>query len=130
MHVFGRAPIDLKICVQEFKKNYSTEDKVVVLYELMYAYVIPQLKQELADYKKILFADVNQQRVIQNMPNSTVQQSKLKVKNSFELNGLYFTLPENEKIENYSIFYIGEENVALTQIMLEFSVCKVWLLSF
>lgn len=97
--------------------------QVIVLFELVYANSVPEMEKlvQQEGIKNVHFAKVKRNRVIQYVASEKLVEEE--TSGSYRsINGLEFEYPDNTDIK---FFYIGEENVRFTQMIMEYSIHQV-----
>ncbi|MBN3302346.1 DPH2 synthase, partial [Amia calva] len=136
MYVFGRRPVDLQKCASSFRELYPDKDShVVILYDVMYFFAMDDLLQLLqSEYSNVIMSLINVEGTTSSgckqtdgpqqetgetgtLPSSTVGHVVCKF-------GRRFGLRDGLSLENYGMFYVGQEGVTLTNFMMTFNQCS------
>lgn len=132
MYVFGRKPIDLQLCTLSFRERFpDPQSHVVILYDVTYSHVIDALVQSLKEsYHNVVASTLvmdhcHSERQIQHSPtesecNGPELGEDSRVVQKF---GRRFCLKEGLSVEDYSMFYIGQEGTTLTNFMMTWTRC-------
>ncbi|XP_071118174.1 2-(3-amino-3-carboxypropyl)histidine synthase subunit 2-like [Haliotis cracherodii] len=122
LFIFGQRPVDQSDCFVKFRELFPDEEsKVVVLYDTYYAYIVDDIFNELQKSHKSLVLS----RLL--TPNSDSDSAQDKSRSPvFTRCNRTVRLPESELIHNYSIFYLGGESLALTNLMMNFTKCAFY----
>ncbi|XP_061191855.1 2-(3-amino-3-carboxypropyl)histidine synthase subunit 2-like [Saccostrea echinata] len=139
LYVFGHQEIDVTDCIEKFCSLYSAEDNVVLIYDTEYAYVAESISSQLTPYFKNLtasqldlsntglesFCSENTSSSQENNDlNSSASVSTDSQVSVFRKCGRLFpNLSEQEFNESRKIFYIGEESLTLSNLMMTFNKC-------
>ncbi|XP_074642007.1 2-(3-amino-3-carboxypropyl)histidine synthase subunit 2-like [Tubulanus polymorphus] len=112
LHVFGEAFIDVDDCYEKLSEIFpDKQSKVVVLYDVVYAYAMKKLEKLLTmDYTKIVFSSLN-------VNGSSEKHDETKT--VIDKFGRTFLI--DAEIQDYSMFYIGEEGLTLSNFILSFN---------
>ncbi|XP_023663156.1 2-(3-amino-3-carboxypropyl)histidine synthase subunit 2 [Paramormyrops kingsleyae] len=136
MYVFGKRPIDLSKCATAFQELYPDhQSHVVVLYDVVYSHIIDDLLKLLQpEYVNVITSVLNVDGVVCKSYGQILQQAKDTGHTEAELAlygdrlvhkyGRQFILKEGCSIEDYSIFYVGQEGVTLTNFMMTWNKCS------
>ncbi|XP_067679794.1 2-(3-amino-3-carboxypropyl)histidine synthase subunit 2-like isoform X2 [Haliotis asinina] len=118
LFIFGQRPVDQSDCVVKFQELFPYEEsKVVIMYDTYYAYIVDDIFNELRKSHKSLVLS----RLL--TPNSESDKSRSSV---FTRCNRTVHLDDSEVIDNYSIFYLGGESLALTNLMMNFNKCAFY----
>ncbi|KFK35174.1 hypothetical protein AALP_AA5G249400 [Arabis alpina] len=135
--VFGKASINVSSCVEHLLDYVSKSDKpIMILYGLEYAHVIPCIQEELMErlglsktesQSKFSVADVLCSFISPTKdPRESMEHPEPSGKSgNYRLGGLTWDLPEESKIEDYLLFWIGTDNSAFANVVLTFNGCDV-----
>ena len=129
-HVFGQNyRLDIDQCYESLRDYASSVDTtVVVLFDLINSHAVSILKKRSVEDKisNIVFGKLNPLRVVQNMPGEVQTESDPNEQEldesvaHYEANGLKFDVPLEHK-DTFKFYFIGEDSVQLTQIMMDFN---------
>lgn len=132
MYVFGKRPVDLQKCVLSFHSLYpDRQSNIIILYDVTYFHIIDDLLDLLSpEYpnvvKSVLHVDGNQCCILGSIQGQHIDspthshQDGCKYVHKF---GRVFSLKEEYKVEDYSMFYIGQEGATLTNFMMTWNQC-------
>ncbi|GLU12966.1 hypothetical protein SLE2022_296190 [Rubroshorea leprosula] len=145
-YVFGKASISISSCLENLLNHTLTNEKpILVLYGLEYAHAIPRIKEELVESLRsygpkskvdIQFADVmcSMRNPSEDQRNSNGLLGILGTSNDgsaaaadtrYSIGGLIWDIPEEHKMEDYLLFWIGPENSAFANVVLTFNNCEI-----
>ncbi|XP_058887635.1 2-(3-amino-3-carboxypropyl)histidine synthase subunit 2-like isoform X2 [Acipenser ruthenus] len=137
MHVFGRKAVDLERCAESFREHYpDTQSHVIILYDVVYFFIMGNLQHILeSEYANVVMSQIStdgtqcysprqtdkphEAAQAETNPNQTDAQFVRKF-------GRQFALREGCSLEDYRIFYIGQEGVTLTNFMMTFNQCSFY----
>ncbi|XP_056104397.1 2-(3-amino-3-carboxypropyl)histidine synthase subunit 2 [Rhinichthys klamathensis goyatoka] len=129
LHVFGKRPIDVQQCVAAFKELYpDRQSHVIILYDVTYSHAIGDLRTLLCDiYPNVA---VSLLKTDYSCGAELIQDSCV---NSDHLNsqddrvifkfGRQFSVKKGQSVDDYSMFYIGQEGLTLTNFMMTWNHC-------
>ncbi|KAJ8375493.1 hypothetical protein SKAU_G00060730 [Synaphobranchus kaupii] len=135
MYAFGKGPVDLQKCVSSFHDLYpDRQSNIIILYDVIYYHVIDDLLDILSpQYPNVvistLHVDGNQCYVMRSIhglhidSGGTLKHSHQDGHKSIHKFGREFRLKEGYKVEDYSMFYIGQEGATLTSFMMTWNQC-------
>ncbi|XP_074858624.1 2-(3-amino-3-carboxypropyl)histidine synthase subunit 2 [Carettochelys insculpta] len=113
LHVFGRRALDTERCAGAFRELYpDRQSHVVVLSEVAYAHALGELEQLLCpEYPHVVFSRL----ACAGAPAGPglVQQS-----------GRLLALEAQRGLQDYAVFYVGAEGLALTNFLLSWNCCR------
>ncbi|XP_077085359.1 2-(3-amino-3-carboxypropyl)histidine synthase subunit 2 [Siphateles boraxobius] len=125
LHVFGKRPIDVQQCVAAFKELYpDRQSHVIILYDVTYSHAIGDLRTLLCDIYpnaavSLLKTDYScGAELIQNSDHLNSQDDRLIFKF-----GRQFGVKKGQSVDDYSMFYIGQEGLTLTNFMMTWNHC-------
>ncbi|XP_059840077.1 2-(3-amino-3-carboxypropyl)histidine synthase subunit 2 [Hypanus sabinus] len=137
MYVFGQKSIDLYQCAAAFRALYPDKfTYVIMLCDVIYSYALDELQQLLQpEYENLVVSAVCAYRNgttdpcttdgLHNESDIDVQgsssQSCLQVINKF---GRQFTIHDGRSVNDYNMFYIGQESPTLTNFMMTWNQCS------
>ncbi|XP_051867897.1 2-(3-amino-3-carboxypropyl)histidine synthase subunit 2 [Pristis pectinata] len=141
MYVFGQKSIDLYQCAASFRALYPDKSTyVIILYDVIYSYALDELQQLLQpEYENLVVSTVCSYRngttdlcgtdglhsesdvVIQGSCNHASNQPSLQVINKF---GRQFTIHDDRSVNDYDMFYVGQESPTLTNFMMTWNRCS------
>ncbi|XP_041924737.1 2-(3-amino-3-carboxypropyl)histidine synthase subunit 2 [Alosa sapidissima] len=132
MYVFGRQPIDPQQCALSFKELYpDSQSHVVILYDVIYSHAIDALVKLLKEtYPNIVASTLvmdhcQSHEQAQGSPsesdcNGPAPGTDSKVVQKF---GRRFCLEEGVRVEDYCMFYVGQEGATLTNFIMTWNRC-------
>uniref|UniRef100_A0A2P2JKD5 2-(3-amino-3-carboxypropyl)histidine synthase subunit 2 n=1 Tax=Rhizophora mucronata TaxID=61149 RepID=A0A2P2JKD5_RHIMU len=147
--VFGKASIKISDCANTLSNIASTSSKpIVVLFGLEYAHAIPNVRAELIAASSLLsgsksnsqfhFADVMcsvisplkdhkySDELLGPVGDSTDSaEVPVAAGSRHSIGGLIWDLPGGHTMEDYSIFWIGSQNSAFSNVVLTFNSCEI-----
>ncbi|CAG8446404.1 5867_t:CDS:10 [Diversispora eburnea] len=111
-----RQPIDLKHCLEVFDNFFGNDDNsqkkiIIILYDVVYAHCIEE--EQHSKNESVPLKEQEIQETIQEEIQGKIQ-------------GRSYSLPKGTKIEDCTLFYIGEEGPTLTNILLTYNKCNVY----
>ncbi|XP_069128208.1 2-(3-amino-3-carboxypropyl)histidine synthase subunit 2-like [Argopecten irradians] len=124
LYVFGRARVDVEDCGGKFRELFpDTSSLIVMVYDTIYSQAINTIKGALeTDYHNLVFsvldipshcsADLQGQGDCVSCQRHGSNVTKC---------GRTFWLPAESSINSYSMFYIGDESLTLTNLMMTFN---------
>ncbi|XP_009876947.1 PREDICTED: diphthamide biosynthesis protein 2, partial [Apaloderma vittatum] len=109
LHIFGQQPLDIGRCAEAFRELYpNRQSRVVVLSDVVYAHAMDDLEQQLCpEYPDIIFSRVVCGDAPGPTPPGEVRQF-----------GRQFQVKTPGGLQDYAMFYVGAEGLALTNFML------------
>lgn len=148
LFIFGKASISVSNCVTNLRNCGQRIGKpILVLYGLEYAHAIQEIKEELiSDVPRFfgstsglepLYADVRCSIVCPSETSKSENRLKLVVDSeasnglvkgtsmAYCIGGLTWSLPEGHKMDDYLIFWIGWDNPAFSNVVLQFNSCEI-----
>ncbi|XP_062619989.1 2-(3-amino-3-carboxypropyl)histidine synthase subunit 2-like [Saccostrea cucullata] len=140
LYVFGHQEIDVTDCIEKFRSLYSAEDNVVLIYDTEYAYVAESISSQLiptfknltvsqldlpsSDLQSLCSENTTSIQERRTDINSTAPVSTDSQTPVFSKCGRLFpNLSDQEFNESRKIFYIGEESLTLSNLMITFNKC-------
>lgn len=135
LYVFGHKEIDVLDGVQKFSSLYSKEDNVVLIYDTDYSHVLDEISNHLTPvYKNLTISQLDLPTSLSNSPNSANQEKNIESNDSqigaltsnttFRKCGRLFpNLTKQNFNESMKIFYIGEEGLSMSNLMMTFNKC-------
>ncbi|XP_009086898.3 2-(3-amino-3-carboxypropyl)histidine synthase subunit 2 [Serinus canaria] len=114
LHIFGQQPLDVGRCAEAFRELYPEQQScVVVLSDVVYAHAMGELEQQLRpEYPNIIFSRL----VCGDPPGPAVPGEEWKF-------GRQFLVEAAGGLQDYAMFYVGAEGLALTSFMLTWNCC-------
>ncbi|XP_009076399.1 PREDICTED: diphthamide biosynthesis protein 2, partial [Acanthisitta chloris] len=114
LHIFGQQPLDVRRCAEAFRELYpERQSRVVVLSDVVYAHAMGELEQHLCpEYPNIIFSRV----VCGDPAGPTLPREERRF-------GRQFLVEAPEGLQDYAMFYVGAEGLALTSFMLTWNRC-------
>ncbi|XP_066411863.1 2-(3-amino-3-carboxypropyl)histidine synthase subunit 2 [Molothrus aeneus] len=114
LHIFGQQPLDVGRCAEAFRELYpEQQSRVVVLSDVVYAHAMGELEQQLRpEYPNIIFSRL----VCGDPPGPAVPGEERKF-------GRQFLVEAAGGLQDYAMFYVGAEGLALTSFMLTWNHC-------
>ncbi|KAF3330893.1 diphthamide biosynthesis protein 2 [Carex littledalei] len=149
LFVFGKAPLDISACAEALGEFLSsTEKTTLVLYGLEYAHALQKLKGALAEVIRssngnstVHYAEVACSFIDPSEDNNSKNEVSGLEDNSNDpkyhfckreglsckycLGGLSWSIPADKNMEDYSIFWIGNDNSAFANVVLTFNNCEI-----
>ncbi|XP_040421176.1 2-(3-amino-3-carboxypropyl)histidine synthase subunit 2 [Cygnus olor] len=114
LHVFGQQPLDVGRCAEVFRELYpERQSRVVVLSDVVYAYAMGELEQRLCpEYPNVVFS-----QVVCGEPPGPALPGEVR---QF---GRQFRVEAAGGLQDWAMFYVGAEGLALTNFMLTWNRC-------
>uniref|UniRef100_A0A8C0IFN1 2-(3-amino-3-carboxypropyl)histidine synthase subunit 2 n=1 Tax=Bubo bubo TaxID=30461 RepID=A0A8C0IFN1_BUBBB len=114
LHIFGQQPLDVGCCAEAFRELYpDRQSRVVVLNDVVYAHAMGELEQQLCpEYLNVVFS-----RVVCGDPPGPTPPGEVR---QF---GRQFPVEAPGGLQDYAMFYVGAEGLALTSFMLTWNRC-------
>ncbi|KAG2180493.1 hypothetical protein INT44_003497 [Umbelopsis vinacea] len=154
LYVFGQQSISVEKCVSEFDRLIENKDTpIIVMYDVTFSHAADQINNQLSKIFTTTIAtkitkEANTNLNGQETPVPDTQLSeecadttddccgsgaccKQPIVNKAHISleqaqgGRTYELPEDVKLEDCTILYIGEENITLTNIMMVHNKCPV-----
>ncbi|XP_067892485.1 2-(3-amino-3-carboxypropyl)histidine synthase subunit 2 isoform X2 [Heterodontus francisci] len=143
MYVFGQKPIDVHQCAASFRALYPDKyTHVIILCDVIYSYIL-ELQQLLhPEYENLVVSiicsgqngttdpcrtdgfhggsDVNPCSTFRSCSHASKQPS-YQVIDKF---GRHFTISASSGVKDYSMFYVGQESLTLTNFMMTWNQCS------
>ncbi|XP_067846180.1 2-(3-amino-3-carboxypropyl)histidine synthase subunit 2 isoform X2 [Heptranchias perlo] len=144
MYVFGQKPVDVHQCAASFRALYPDKcTHVIILCDVIYLYVLEKLRQLLhPEYENLVVSviccdknvtpdpcrtdgfpgesDVDHHSALGSCSHA-YNQPNHQVIHKF---GRHFTINANSDLKDYSMFYIGQEGLTLTNFMMTWNQCS------
>ncbi|XP_056611625.1 2-(3-amino-3-carboxypropyl)histidine synthase subunit 2 [Triplophysa dalaica] len=130
LYVFGKRPNDVQQCAAAFKELYSDpQSHVIILYDVTYSHAIGDLKQLLCEiYPNVVVSllKADQSNGAKLIHDSLVADDQLDSQDDRVIFtfGRQFSIQEGRRIDDYSMFYIGQEGLTLTNFMMTWNRCS------
>ncbi|KAA0723521.1 2-(3-amino-3-carboxypropyl)histidine synthase subunit 2 [Triplophysa tibetana] len=130
LYVFGKRPTDVQQCAAAFKELYSDcESHVIILYDVTYSHAIGDLRQLLCEiYPNVVVSllKVDHSHGAKLIHDSLVADDQLDSQDDRVIFtfGRQFSIQEGLRIDDYSMFYIGQEGLTLTNFMMTWNRCS------
>ncbi|XP_061094318.1 2-(3-amino-3-carboxypropyl)histidine synthase subunit 2 isoform X1 [Conger conger] len=136
MYVFGKRPVDLQKCASSFNNLYpDRQSHIIILYDVTYCHIIDDLLEVLSPQypnvvKSTLRVDGNQCYILRSLHGQHVDSESTPTRSHHDGHkyihkfGREFILKEGYKVEDYSMFYIGQEGATLTNFMMTWNHCS------
>ncbi|XP_067294383.1 2-(3-amino-3-carboxypropyl)histidine synthase subunit 2 [Pseudorasbora parva] len=128
LHVFGERPIDVQQCAAAFKELYpDCQSHVIILYDVTYSHAIGDLTTLLCDIYpnvavSLLKTDCSSGAEL--IKDSCVESDHLDSQDGVIFKfGRQFSVKKGQSVDNYSMFYIGQEGLTLTNFMMTWNHC-------
>ncbi|XP_075791903.1 LOW QUALITY PROTEIN: 2-(3-amino-3-carboxypropyl)histidine synthase subunit 2 [Pelodiscus sinensis] len=115
LHVFGRQPLDTERCAGAFRELYpDPQSHVVVLSDVVYAHALGELERRLRpEYPHVVFSRPACAEAPACPPGPGLVQQ----------HGRVFALEAGRGLQDYAMFYVGAEGLALTNFILSWNCC-------
>ncbi|RXN17345.1 diphthamide biosynthesis 2 [Labeo rohita] len=130
LYVFGKRPIDVQQCAAAFKELYpDPQSHVIVLYDVTYSHAIGDLRPLLCDtYPNVVVSHLKTDHSCsaELIQNSSVESDHTDSQDDniiFKF-GRQFSVKAGQSVDNYSMFYIGQEGLTLTNFMMTWNHCS------
>ncbi|CDS13699.1 hypothetical protein LRAMOSA05873 [Lichtheimia ramosa] len=127
LYVFGQQSLDQDHCIQEFEQLFpDPSTPVIVMCDVEYSYAVESLVTRLSNkYTNMIPTSIQTESKLQAVLGNDNKGQEQDASTS-KKGGRYYELPENIVIEDCSIFFIGEESLTLTNIMMIHNKCPVY----
>ncbi|NXO05363.1 DPH2 synthase, partial [Rhinopomastus cyanomelas] len=114
LHIFGQQPLDIGRCAEAFRELYpDRQSRVVVLSDVVYDHAMGELEQQLCpEYHNVVFSKV----LCEDLPGPALPGEVRQF-------GRQFTVETLGGLQDYAMFYVGTEGLALTSFMLTWNCC-------
>ncbi|KAJ8305393.1 hypothetical protein KUTeg_015938 [Tegillarca granosa] len=130
LYVFGQQKIDITDFVQQIQEAIKDKNSnIVLMYDTVYAHATDKLSLLLKDTYRNLVASklcINEDKSVGNKDTdantSCVKVQRTKVTKC----GRSFVVPDETFLSNYSVLYIGEESLTLTNLMMTMNRCPFY----
>ena len=128
--MFGRRKIDVDDCVGRFGEFFgdSLDRDILVLYDVVYHHATERVASGIAakGFSRTVVSSVVTEWLREIAPGTAevVAQPSLESVDS-PLKGRDFKLFPDTAIQDYVVFYIGEESTTLSSIMMRLNKCQV-----
>lgn len=131
LYIFGRQPVDVKSCAAAFWTLYPNRlSHVVVVSDVVYSYIIGSLESLLmSEYPHVSFSSIASERGSLSirktnlLPVKTDDSTQCPDAEIVKKFGRRFSIDRKLGLEGYSVFYIGEESLTLTNFMMTWNKC-------
>ncbi|XP_038649988.1 2-(3-amino-3-carboxypropyl)histidine synthase subunit 2 isoform X1 [Scyliorhinus canicula] len=141
MYVFGQKPVDVHQCAASFRTLYPVKcAHVIILSDVIYSHVLEELQQLLhPEYENLVVSVICSGKNEATDPCRTdgflgggdVDSCSTFGSCSHARNhqvisrfGRHFTIRANSDVKDYSVFYIGQESLTLTNFMMTWNQCS------
>ncbi|KAF9074276.1 putative diphthamide synthesis protein-domain-containing protein, partial [Rhodocollybia butyracea] len=126
IYVFGRKPIDLEDCVARLLDTFSSDPSshsnrrktVVVRHDVAYTHqigeIVTRLREALCPESQVIYRTV---------PSKLLPPSSVEASEKAESSDL---LRVSETVQDCTVFYIGDESLGLTNLLITHSSCDVY----
>ncbi|KAF9971481.1 Diphthamide biosynthesis protein 2 [Actinomortierella ambigua] len=152
IYVFGKQPVDVSDCAKSFDELFQSNKSqgIILMFDVVYAHCIDDLYKTLTEdmqYTNIIKSRVETESDIglvlsestrsasctqipaDSHGNSCAGAPSLATQAQNENRrrfGRVYDLPENANIEDYSLFYVGDESPTLSNIIITHSKCQTY----
>ncbi|CAI9728870.1 2-3-amino-3-carboxypropylhistidine synthase subunit 2-like [Octopus vulgaris] len=124
LYIFGRYSIDVEDCCAKFQEIIPDPmSKVIIYYDVRYTHAIDDFKASITVYENVLITKLNVPTDELAEENDQGNQEEF---SNHSICGRTFTVPDNATICDYSVFFIGEEGLLLTNLMFSFPKCPLF----
>ncbi|XP_069498494.1 2-(3-amino-3-carboxypropyl)histidine synthase subunit 2 isoform X2 [Ambystoma mexicanum] len=131
LFVFGRRLVDINDCAAAFRTLYPDQKShVVVVCDVVYSYIMGDLKRVLRpEYPHVSFSNIDNERhplssgkasLFPLWTNDSTEHPGAETVKKF---GRQFSFDHQLGLEGYGMFYIGEESLTLTNLMMTWNKC-------
>lgn len=120
-YVFGKRPINVQECATSFRELYpDRETHVIVLYDVTYSHAIDDFQRLLGGtYPNTVFSVLRAEHLHGPLKVSDKSEDDGSVRKF----GRRFGLKRGKNVEDYRMFYIGQEGLTLTNFMMTWNRC-------
>ncbi|KFM75594.1 Diphthamide biosynthesis protein 2, partial [Stegodyphus mimosarum] len=124
LYVFGKHFIDIQDATNAFKSLFTdVNGLIIILYEVTYSYAVGNLVGNLIEYKNIMVSELDIPGISSESSNVTeMNEDLIQIKTC----GRKLCIPKMTNLNDFNIFYIGEQNETLTNFMLSFNHCTFY----
>ncbi|XP_068702450.1 2-(3-amino-3-carboxypropyl)histidine synthase subunit 2-like [Montipora foliosa] len=146
LHIFGKWPLDMQSCLEQFQMMFPDPAvKVIVFCDVVYSHCMAELEnsmQCMSNYSNVIFTKLVHLACDEDGNNTTklkaqldgdvlsADNERISLENSvagyFCRFGREFRLPENTKLEEWAMFYIGGQSLCLTNLMMSYNKCQFY----
>ncbi|XP_051572701.1 2-(3-amino-3-carboxypropyl)histidine synthase subunit 2-like [Myxocyprinus asiaticus] len=125
LYVFGKRPIDIQQCATAFKELYpDCQSHVIILYDVTYSYAMGVLWKLLCDMYANIVVSILKADGAELIQDSFLGSDNLDLHDGVNIKfGRQFCVKEGQSIDDYSMFYIGQEGLTLTNFMMTWNHC-------
>ncbi|KAK4743992.1 hypothetical protein SAY87_010304 [Trapa incisa] len=146
--VFGKSPMDISSCAKKIFNYASAASKpVLVLYGLEYAHIIMHLKEVMLEATSSSVSNIKLNFQVADVTCYTMNPSvnyenscaalesyvdsfqdddaSASTSNKYRIGGLTWNLPQQRKMGEYLLFWIGDNNSAFENVVLTFNGCEI-----
>ncbi|KAL4237095.1 Diphthamide biosynthesis protein 2 [Mactra antiquata] len=119
LFVYGRLPLDVSDCVQQLSDILPKDlTNIVLLYDTIYAYCCDEVAEKLHEkYSNTVASRLTSGCNVESSVTDCVQVSKC---------GRTFSIPSSLDISDYTMVYIGDEGLTLTNLIYSFPSCNFY----
>lgn len=133
-YVLCAAPVDLTHASEQFQHFFpDQQSKVIIMADTMYHHAVEPLCQQLkASYSSVACSYLKLPEVDPSGQASHTQQTADDRPQEDNTTCMYckcsrhFCLPKEHSIDDYYVYYLGEEGLALTNLMMTLSRCRFY----
>ncbi|XP_027025268.2 2-(3-amino-3-carboxypropyl)histidine synthase subunit 2 [Tachysurus fulvidraco] len=127
MYVFGKRPIDVQECARVFRDLFpDQETHVVILYDVTFTHAMYTFQRLLGDtYPNAVFSDLRADHSLGLVHGPLIVNNNLTCEDDGFVHkfGRQFGLKRGKNVEDYKMFYIGQEGLTLTNFMMTWNRC-------
>ncbi|XP_028408526.1 2-(3-amino-3-carboxypropyl)histidine synthase subunit 2-like [Dendronephthya gigantea] len=147
---FGKKKINVEHCCQSFQSCFPDKDcKIILIYDVVYHHSIDSIYSKLSsEYRSLVSTslvhndndDNNSKKTrvgtdksecrdnenITTCSKNLASENKCKTEDAYCRFGRRFVLENGCRIEDYVVFYIGEESLSLTNHMMAYNTCQFY----
>ncbi|XP_007898034.1 2-(3-amino-3-carboxypropyl)histidine synthase subunit 2 isoform X2 [Callorhinchus milii] len=140
LYVFGRKPVNVEECVDSFRELYPDKSShVVIQSDVPYSYILDELHHLLQpEYENLVISTICSEREAVadslrtdgvNPDNEVDPHSAIEIYNQpsnqvIHKFGRHFSIAGNCDLKDYSMFYVGQESLTLTNFMMTWNQCS------
>ncbi|CAG8603074.1 10714_t:CDS:10 [Paraglomus occultum] len=121
LYVFGKKTVDIGHCHEAFNQLFGAnkEQPILVMYDVMHAHCIEDFVQKVqkSNYTHIIRSFVRTEANLKPLEETDEETFT---------SGRRYALPDGINIEDCSVFYIGDESLTLTNLIMTLNKCKFY----
>jgi len=119
LYIFENLSVEKELFLTAFTKTFKTDDSVLLISDLRYHQSTRTLINDLYSYKNIILMELD-------IPEEQKSDTKSETNGNLHIGGRKCTIPDKRPVDQWTVLYIGEEGVALTNLMLTLNRCPFY----